>query len=180
MIVGTMVASRRAQRLLVQAQVARGLPAPAKPDGWSLETERFSAHLDELYATTSGWPYLVERALSECARRTESNVLRRLASELSAQQGQQKLLTFVGLLDDPRLSCAYSSIVALNDGLGLTQADMVAAAACDVSEPDPESIARCLLALDLFDLDDQGRYHPEPLVAAAWSARSSATGAPDA
>ena len=57
-----MVASRRAQRLLVQAQVARGLPAPAKPDGWSLETERFSAHLDELYATTSGWPYLVERA----------------------------------------------------------------------------------------------------------------------
>jgi hypothetical protein len=147
---------------------------------WALDTERFGAHLDELRATTSGWPYLVERALSECVRRAESDVLRRLASDLNAPQGQREFLSSVGLLDSPRLSRAYNSIVAFSDGLGLPQSDIVAAVACDVNEPHPESIVRCLLALDLFDLDGQGRYRLEPLVAAAWSARSSTAGAPDA
>jgi hypothetical protein len=48
MIVGTMVASRRAQRLLVQAQVARGLPAPAKPDGAESEVFQLGSELDAL------------------------------------------------------------------------------------------------------------------------------------
>lgn len=141
---------------------------------WALDTERFGAHLDVLRDTTSGWPYLVERALSECARRTESDVLRRLTSELNAPPGQRELLNNVGLLGDLRLSRAYSSVIAFSDGVALTSSDIAAAVACDPSEPHPESIAGCLLAMDLFDLDSQGRYRPEPLVAAAWSARSSA------
>jgi Novel STAND NTPase 1 len=141
---------------------------------WALDTERFGAHLDVLRDTTSGWPYLIERALSECAQRAEGDVLRRLASELNAPPGQRELLSNVGLLGDLRLSRAYSSVVAFGDGVALTSSDIAAAVACDPNEPHPESIAGCLLAMDLFDLDSQGRYRPEPLVAAAWSARSSA------
>jgi hypothetical protein len=138
---------------------------------WALDTERFGAHLDELLSATSGWPYLVQRALSECARRAENEVIRRLVSALNTPPGQRELLANVGLLGDSRLSHAYGSIVAFSDGVGLTPSDIVAAVTYDPSELHPESIARCLLTMDLFDLDGQGRYHPEPLVEAAWSAR---------
>ncbi|WP_433513811.1 hypothetical protein ACQP2T_61405 [Nonomuraea sp. CA-143628] len=143
---------------------------------WTLDTERFGVQLDGLYAATSGWPHLVERALADCSRRAEADVLTRLSAELASPQGHRSLLEAVGLLADRRLSRAYKAVVAFSDGSGLTHDDLIAAVECDVDEPNPESIVRCLLGLDLFNLDDRGHYHPEALVAAAWSARLSIAG----
>ncbi len=140
---------------------------------WTLETDRFGAHLDGLYTVTSGWPFLVERALTESSRRAEHDVLARLSAELDAPQGSRNLLEAVGLLADRRVSRGYRAISGFSDGSGLTHADLIAAVGCDIDEHDPESTVSCLLALDLFDLDDQGRYRPEPLVAAAWAALPS-------
>ncbi|MEV5897540.1 hypothetical protein [Nonomuraea fuscirosea] len=143
---------------------------------WTLETERFGAHLDELFGATSGWPHLVERALTECFRRPEPEVLTRIAAELATPQGNRNLLDAVGLLTNRKLSLAYDSVIAFIDEGGLTHADLVTAVGYGIDEPTCEPIVQCLLALDLFDVDAQGRYHPEPLVAAAWLGRSSTPG----
>lgn len=143
---------------------------------WALETDRFGNHLDELYEKTSGWPHLVERAGAESLHRSEERVLERLSTEIATPQRQQDLLDAVGLLADRRLARAYKAVTDFADDSGFTGPDLSAAVEQGLDDPELDSapIVHCLLALDVLNMDGQGRYHLEPLVASAWSALRSA------
>ncbi|MFI7707487.1 hypothetical protein [Nonomuraea sp. NPDC049480] len=140
---------------------------------WALEAERFGTEKkqEHLLQITSGWPYLIERALSLTVNTgNEDEALRRIADEVSAVKGCVGLIDRIGLNIDDTIAAAYGEICGWMDNNGMSWADLVDAAAFSGADS-PESIVSCLSALGVLDQDENGRYRLEPLVARAWPHR---------
>ncbi|WP_431913421.1 hypothetical protein [Nonomuraea jabiensis] len=137
---------------------------------WALEVGKFGAEdkRDRLLRVTSGWPYLVERVLSISATTgSEDEALHRVANDLAAPHGQAELIDLVGLSADDAIAGSFAAIREWMDPNGMSHADLVTAAKLAGADA-PVGIVGSLLALEIFDLDANGRYHLDPLVKRAW------------
>jgi hypothetical protein len=141
---------------------------------WSLETMVFTSEerRAQLLRVTGGWPSLVERAAqlvkgeSGAGRVDESQALRQLGGELATSVGAARLVATVGLTGDGRLRRAFDVILSVTDSGSLTRAELEIAAEMSVDEP--AVVVERLIALQVFDLVDDGAYRPEPLLARCW------------
>jgi hypothetical protein len=148
---------------------------------WSLETNMFTSEerRAQLLRVTGGWPLLVERAaqlvkgemsVGGSAGVDEPEALWRLKSELDTPAGAAALVAEVGLSGNEQLCRALEGVVEVIDSGSLTRAELEVAAEFAVDEP---SVAvECLIALQVFDVDGDGRFVPEPLLMACWPHRS--------
>ncbi|WP_344941202.1 hypothetical protein [Sphaerisporangium flaviroseum] len=146
---------------------------------WSVETGRFGNEhdRDRLLAATSGWPYLVEKALRLCTETdSEDEALRRLGAELDGSQGLADLVDCVGLTADESLAAVFTELRTLMETDGLPFGDLVAAAALTGACADPSAAVRCLEALGVFDRDADGAYRLDPLLTRAWPSRRPSLG----
>ncbi|RCG32719.1 hypothetical protein DQ384_04370 [Sphaerisporangium album] len=141
---------------------------------WSVETGRFGNEhdRDRLLAVTSGWPYLVEKAFTQCTdTESEDEALRRLSAELDSPQGLADLVELVGLTADESLAAVFTELRTLMEAEGLPFGDLVTAAGLTGACPDPAAAVRCLEALGVFDRDADGAYRLDPLLYRAWPSR---------
>ena len=141
---------------------------------WSLETMVFPSEerRAQLLRVTGGWPSLVERAAqlvkgeSGADRVDESQALQQLEGELATSVGAARLVATVGLTGGGRLRRAFDVILSVTDSGSLTRAELEIAAEMSVDEP--AVVVERLIALQVFDLVDDGAYRPEPLLARCW------------
>ena len=145
---------------------------------WSLETNVFVSEerRTQLLRVTGGWPMLVERAARlvrgepGVERVDEPEALRRLEAELATPGGAAELVAAVGLSGDEQLCRAFEGVLSLIDSGSLTRADLQVAAELSVDEP--STAVECLIALQVFDVDADGKFVPEPLLVRCWPRRA--------
>ena len=145
---------------------------------WSLETNVFVSEerRAQLLRVTGGWPMLVEQAAQlvkgepEVERVDEPEALRRLEAELATPSGAAKLVAAVGLSGNEQLCHAFEGVLSIIDSGSLTRADLEVAAEFSVDEP--STAVECLIALQVFEIDADGRFVPEPLVLRCWPHRA--------
>ena len=143
---------------------------------WSLETNVFVSEerRAQLLRVTGGWPMLVEQAAQlvkgepEVERVDEPEALRRLEAELATPSGAAKLVAAVGLSGNEQLCHAFEGVLSIIDSGSLTRADLEVAAEFSVDEP--STAVECLIALQVFEIDADGRFVPEPLLRALLAA----------
>ncbi|MET8154873.1 hypothetical protein ABZT47_00790 [Sphaerisporangium sp. NPDC005289] len=140
---------------------------------WSVETSRFGNEddRDRLLAVTSGWPYLVERALTLCTvTGSEDEALRQVEAELDTPRGFAELVELVGLTADDSLAAVFTALHGFMETDELSFGDLVEAAAIPGACPDPAAAVRCLDALGAFDRAADDAYRLDPLLYRAWPA----------
>ncbi|MGI8333690.1 hypothetical protein ACRYCC_27390 [Actinomadura scrupuli] len=140
---------------------------------WALASEKFSVpeRLERLIEVTGGWPLLVEQAGQLVASgMEEGQALAAVAEELASPAGAAAFVNAVSVTADEELVKAFSAVLTLVDSGGVTIADLVAAAALAVDDPD--TAVACLQALGVFDVDADGMYRPEPLLVRSWPYRA--------
>jgi hypothetical protein len=146
---------------------------------WSLETAMFSSEERRalLLQATGGWPMLIERVAQlvkgdpgSSDGMDEADALRKVAAELATPAGAAELVAAVGLSGDEQLSGAFEAVLSVIDSGNLTRADLHVAAGLSVDQP---SVAvECLISLQVFDLDADGKFLPEPLLVRCWPQRA--------
>ncbi|MGH3402320.1 MAG: hypothetical protein ACRDRJ_07375 [Streptosporangiaceae bacterium] len=146
---------------------------------WSLETAMFSSEERRalLLQATGGWPMLVERVAQlvkgdsgNSDGMDEADALRKVAAELATPAGAAGLVAAIGLSGDEQLSGAFQAVLSVIDSGNLTRADLHVAAGLSVDQP---SVAvECLISLQVFDLDADGKFLPEPLLVRCWPQRA--------
>lgn len=145
---------------------------------WSLETNAFVSEerRAQLLQVTGGWPMLVEQAAQlvkgepGVERVDEPEALRLLEAELITPGGAARLVAAVGLSGDEQLSRAFEGVLSVIDSGSLTRADLEVAAELSVDEP--STAVECLIALQVFDIDAEGKSVPEPLLVRCWPHRA--------
>ncbi len=140
---------------------------------WALASEKFSVQerLERLLEVTGGWPILVEQAAARVAAgNDEGQALAALADELASPAGAAAFVDAVGVAADEELVKAFASMLTLVDSASVTLADLVTAASMAVDDPD--TAVACLQALGVFDIDADGKYRLEPLLARSWPHRA--------
>ncbi|WP_370064257.1 hypothetical protein [Streptacidiphilus sp. MAP5-3] len=140
---------------------------------WALASEKFSLEerLERLLEVTGGWPMLVEQAASLVASgMEEGDALIHVASGLAAPAGAADLIDAVGLTADDNIERAFAAVLSLvdSDGVGLEDLQAAASMATDT----PETAVACLAALQVFNIDADGLYRPEPLLVRCWPHRA--------
>ena len=78
-------------------------------------------------------------------------------------------MTAVGLSGDEQLCRAFEAVLSVIDSGNLTRADLEVAAELSVDEP--STAVECLIALQVFDVDADGKFVPEPLLLRCWPHR---------
>ena len=106
----------------------------------------------------------------EVERVDEPEALRRLEAELATPSGAAKLVAAVGLSGNEQLCHAFEGVLSIIDSGSLTRADLEVAAEFSVDEP--STAVECLIALQVFEIDADGRFVPEPLVLRCWPHRA--------
>lgn len=144
---------------------------------WSLETNLFTSEerREELLRKTGGWPMLVERAAKlvkgdGTAGVEQGEALRLIAEEVGKPDGAAALVDAVGLTADESLVRAFEGVLSVIDSGSLTRAELEIAAGLEVEDPDVA--VECLLALQVFDTDADGKFVPEPLLLSCWPHRA--------
>ncbi len=141
---------------------------------WAVDEERAfqdDRSRDELLRATGGWPYLIDRVVDLSRNGLGPNeILDQLAEHLATDEGAAELLGAIGLNADSGLADLWDLAVDLLDE-PIASDDLVDLAASSQSSPGA-SIAT-LRALQLFNVDTEGRLTPEPTVADAWRRRQS-------
>ncbi|WP_410582289.1 AAA family ATPase [Amycolatopsis sp. lyj-108] len=143
---------------------------PATLQVWSMDTNMFTDKEARatLLRVTGGWPVLVESVLRRIkgdfsspgsSGVDEYEALRQLEKHLETPAGRNELFSASGLGGDARLVRAFAAIRAEAGSQGLSRADLDVAAGFEVTSP--ETDVECLIALQLFNVDD-GIYRPEP------------------
>ncbi|RSN33168.1 hypothetical protein DL990_14250 [Amycolatopsis sp. WAC 01416] len=146
---------------------------PATLQVWSMDTNMFTDKeaRANLLRVTGGWPMLVESV----QRRTkgdysspgstgvdEYEALRQVEKHLETPAGRNELFRASGLGGDARLLRAFAAIRAEAGSQGLSRLDLDVAAGFEITTP--ETDVECLIALQVFNVDD-GIYRPEPTLA---------------
>lgn len=138
-------------------------------DLWAQQSNCFSqeARRDELLRVTGGWPILVEKAARMAHEGIdETVVLRRLEAELATPEGAREFVEMVGLALDEELSRAYGAVLSFADSGPMSIVDIHTAVEMEVS--DPATVVECLLALQLFDVNEKGMHALEAVLARCW------------
>ncbi|MGW3113380.1 hypothetical protein [Streptomyces sp. NPDC001091] len=135
--------------------------------GWAQRVQKFHTddRLDRLYALTSGWPLLVDRATREHDRLDDpEGALRHLAELVSDRAGARAFVRATGVYSDPLLATGYR---ALMEELKADTFDMdsaVTAVACAINdEEEARWVVACLDALQVFDREAT-EFRLEPLL----------------
>jgi hypothetical protein len=119
---------------------------------------------DMLLEATGGWPVLVDRAGRLAAGgATQQEALDRIRDELSTTEGAETLVDEVGLRGSG-LEELFGRILDLVDE-PVEYVDLAALAA-DLFE-DADSVVDALRSLGVLNVNDSGRYVPEPIIASA-------------
>jgi hypothetical protein len=142
---------------------------------WSLDTGHFTTpeRQARLLKVTGGWPYLTERAVALAVEHgSEDAALAELAKELDTDHGAAELVEAIGLTQDESLAAAFDMILAYV-GSGASVSYLLEAIGL-ADHPGPESALACLDALAVFDVDEAGVHHVEPLLVQCWPYRRSA------
>ncbi|MEU6998974.1 hypothetical protein [Nonomuraea sp. NPDC046570] len=140
---------------------------------WSLESGGFGTEegRERLLRVTSGWPYLVERALELAAGLDgEDEALDRVEEWLSGAEGRAELVRMAGVAEDRTIAAVYGQVRGLMDPGGMPRPDLAAAASL-AGAASPRAAIDCLMALGVFDSDQDGKYRLEPLLEHAWPHR---------
>jgi hypothetical protein len=136
---------------------------------WSLDTGHFTTpeRQARLLEVTGGWPYLTEHAVALAVTHgSEDAALTELAKGLGTDDGAAEFVEAVGLTRDGSLAAAFDSIIAYA-GSEASVSDLLEAIRL-ADHPDPDSALACLEALAVFDLDEAGLHHVEPLLMRSW------------
>ncbi|MEU7381665.1 hypothetical protein AB0A91_16995 [Streptomyces sp. NPDC042207] len=135
--------------------------------GWAQRVEMFHTddRLERLYALTSGWPLLVDRAHRlHDELHDPDEVLRRLADLLTDRSAAHAFAEATGVYADPLLATGYRTLA---EEFGEDLFDMesaVTAVACRIdNEEEARWIFTCLDALQVFDREDT-QLRLEPLL----------------
>ncbi|WP_329172525.1 hypothetical protein OG754_10910 [Streptomyces decoyicus] len=135
--------------------------------GWAQRAEVFNVdeRLDRLYALTSGWPLLVDRAHQLHGELGDPDeVLRRLADMLTDRSAARAFLDATGVYAHPTLAVGYRSVAAEFSGdLVDTEAVVTAIAYQTGDEEEARWVFACLDALQVFDRED-AQLRLEPLL----------------
>ncbi|MER0483329.1 hypothetical protein ABR737_34190 [Streptomyces sp. Edi2] len=120
------------------------------------EAFNMDERLDRLYALTSGWPLLVDRAHQLHGELGDPDeVLRRLADMLTDRSAAHAFVDATGVLADPTLAAGYRSVAAEFGGdLVDTEAIVTAIAYQTGDEEEARWVFSCLDALQVFDRED--------------------------
>ncbi|MFB9905532.1 ATP-binding protein [Allokutzneria oryzae] len=140
---------------------------------WTLSSGHFSheERFEKLLEVTGGWPMLVEEAaMLVSTGRDEQEALRRVAERLAQPEGAAALVDAVGLTAEESLLRAFEAVVVLADLGPISRSDLLETVEEVLEEP--ETTLDCLIALQLFDIDAEGRYELESRVLAAWPHRT--------
>jgi hypothetical protein len=136
---------------------------------WAVDEERAfqdDHSRDELLRVTGGWPYLIDRVV----KMTRSGlgpdaILEQVAGHLVTDDGSAELLGAIGLNATSGLLELWDFAVdMLDEPISL---DDLSELATDI-QPQPNASIATLRALQLFNVDGDGRLIPEPVVAGAW------------
>lgn len=138
---------------------------------WAQASDKFrvSERLEKLFNVTGGWPALVEHAGRFASTMEEEDALAAITSELASSVGAARFVDSVGIAADDELVRAFDAVVSLTDDSGMTFAEVVDAAGCAIG--DAYAAAECLRALAVFDVDQGGRYRPDPVLVRCWPHR---------
>lgn len=143
---------------------------------WALVANMFGASLERterLLQVTGGWPFLVERAATRRASSVgEVKVMDGLETFLATPVGAAELVAAVGVGSDACVARVYTDLVEMLTDDAADDADLadLQSVAAD-SGGDPETVVACLLSLGVLTASSNGRYRPEPVLAAAWRRR---------
>ncbi|WP_394619090.1 hypothetical protein JNUCC0626_08325 [Lentzea sp. JNUCC 0626] len=147
---------------------------------WSIEATMFTneERRSELLRVTGGWPTLVEKAAQlvsgvgatpqNSSGMEEAEALRKLERGFETPGGAAAFVAQVGLVDQ-ELCTAFDTMLDMIGSAGVSRADLEAAA--ELVVPDPSITVDCLIALQVFNVDRDGRFLPEPRLAACWPHR---------
>ncbi|KOG52546.1 NUP-1 protein [Streptomyces griseoflavus] len=135
--------------------------------GWAQQVEVFNTdeRLDRLYALTSGWPLLVDRAHQLHGELGDPDeVLGRLAVMLTDPSAARAFVEATGVYADPQLAAGYRAIDAeLHGDLVDTEAMVTAIAYQTGDEEEARWVFSCLDAFQVFDRDGM-QLRLEPLL----------------
>lgn len=132
---------------------------------WTMVTETFTSCADDLLQATSGWPYLVELALTIRHDTNEEQALARLTEILSGPSGAHAFLTKTGLLSDTRLLKVAQELAKWEE---VPYPELITIAHMSEAHPEPDMAVQLLMMLQVFDLLPDGRYRVDPLLARQW------------
>ncbi|MFF0711555.1 hypothetical protein ACWEVM_06315 [Streptomyces bauhiniae] len=135
--------------------------------GWAQRVQKFHTDdlLDRLYALTSGWPLLVDRATEEHHQLGgPEDALRRLAKLVTDRAEARAFAHATGVYSDPLLATGYRALMATFGDDLFDMDDAVTAVECEIDdEEEARWIATCLDALQVFDRDGT-QFQLEPLL----------------
>lgn len=142
-------------------------------DVWASDTEYFAKpeRKARLLEVTGGWPYLIEQATALAEKQgSEDAVLSELAMELARDGGAADVIDAVGLSQDLELAAAFGSIMDYA-AANATEEDLLEAISLIGHSAPRAALLSCLEALALFDVNEDGTYSVEKLVARSWPHR---------
>ena len=142
-------------------------------DLWALQENCFrqSDRRDELLRVTGGWPILVEQ-VAQLTRfgTSEAIALRQIEDQFTRLEFAGAFVEQVGLAADEDLSHAFDAVLEWADQAPLSETDVHTAIEMQIH--DAATMVACLRALQVFDIDGEGRLTPERLLTRFWSLRS--------
>ncbi|MGC4997217.1 hypothetical protein [Streptomyces sp. DT195] len=135
--------------------------------GWAQRVQKFHTddRLDRLYALTSGWPLLVDRATEEHHQLGGAeDALRRLTKLVTDRAEARAFVHATGVYSDPLLATGYRALMeAFGDG-PFDMDSAVTAVGCEIDdEEEGRWIVTCLEALQVFDREE-AQFRLEPLL----------------
>ncbi|MFF8393106.1 hypothetical protein [Streptomyces sp. NPDC016172] len=138
--------------------------------GWAQrlgEVFNTEERLERLYAVTSGWPWLVDRAHRLHAEIGDTDrVLSKLAGMLTDLSEARAFVEATGVQSDAALAAGYQALDKQFQGSPADTEDVVTAIAYETSGDEEEArwVFACLDAMQVFDREEDGRLRLEPLL----------------
>ncbi|MGA5201120.1 hypothetical protein [Streptomyces variegatus] len=138
--------------------------------GWAQrlgEVFNTEERLERLYAVTSGWPWLVDRAHRLHAEIGDTDrVLSKLADMLTDLSEARAFVEATGVQSDAALASGYQAVDKQFQGSTADTEDVVTAIAYETSGDEEEArwVFACLDAMQVFDREEDGRLRLEPLL----------------
>ncbi|MEU2745868.1 hypothetical protein ABZ613_06160 [Streptomyces collinus] len=138
--------------------------------GWAQrlgEVFNTEERLERLYAVTSGWPWLVDRAHRLHAELGDTDrVLSKLAGMLTDLSEARAFVEATGVHSDAALAAGYRALDKQFQGSTADTEDVVTAIAYETSGDEEEArwVFACLDAMQVFDREEDGRLRLEPLL----------------
>lgn len=142
-------------------------------DVWASDTEYFAKpeRKARLLEVTGGWPYLTERATTLAEKHgSEDTALSELAMGLASEEGAADVIDAVGLSQDLELAAAFGAILDYA-AVNASEEELLEAISLIGHSAPGAALLSCLEALALFDMNENGTYSVEKLVARSWPRR---------